>query len=67
MFENEHTFCSWIHLAQLLRNCMSSGLATRVTLTRGSRGRLGEFITRGWTCFWFYFCTVVRDFCWVAF
>jgi hypothetical protein len=30
---------------------VSSGLATSVTLTRVSRGMLGESITRGLTCF----------------
>jgi hypothetical protein len=37
---------------------VSSGLATGVTLTRLSRGRLGESVTRGSTCFWFSFCAL---------
>jgi hypothetical protein len=63
-FENEHSFCSWIHH---VRTCTAfvplawaAALVTRVTLTRVSRGRLGENVTQGWTCFWFHFCTVVR-------
>jgi hypothetical protein len=35
-----------------------------MTLTRVPRGRLGESVTRGWTCCWFNLCTVVRDCCW---
>jgi hypothetical protein len=69
MFENEHTFCLWIQYVHTHRICptgVSNGLATAVTLTRVSRGRSEEPITRGWTCFRFHFCTAVCD-CWVAF
>jgi hypothetical protein len=59
------TPCS--HLHSFCATGVSSGLATRVTLTRMSRGRLGESITRRWTCFWFPFCIIVRDCCSVAF
>jgi hypothetical protein len=55
------------HLHTFWSNGVSSGLATRMTLTRVSRGRLGESVTRGRSCFWFHFCAVVRDCCWVAF
>jgi hypothetical protein len=55
------------HLHSFCATGVSSGLATRATLTRVSHGRLGEPITRGWTCFWFNFCTVVRNCCWVTF
>jgi hypothetical protein len=55
------------HLHSFCATGVSSGLATRVTLTRVSRGRLGEFITWGWTCFWCHFCTAVRDCYWVVF
>jgi hypothetical protein len=41
---HRHSFCA---------TGVSSGLATRVTLTRVSRGRLGESLTRGLT-FWFF-------------
>jgi hypothetical protein len=47
---NEHTFCSWIHhvcTCTGFASGLNSGLATRVTLTWVSRGRLGESITRG--------------------
>jgi hypothetical protein len=57
-----NTPCS--HLYSFCASGLSSDLATRVTLTRVSRGRLGESITRGWTCFWFHFCTIVRDCFW---
>jgi hypothetical protein len=60
-----NTPCSQLH--SLCASHVSSGLATRVTLTRVSRGRLGESIAGGWTCFGFHLCTVVRYFCWVAF
>jgi hypothetical protein len=59
------TPCS--HLHSFCAAGVSSGLATRVTLTRVSLGRLVESITRGWTCFWFHSCTIVRDCFWVAF
>jgi hypothetical protein len=39
------------HLHNFRATGVSSGLATRVTLTRVSRDWLGESITRGWTCF----------------
>jgi hypothetical protein len=71
MFENEHTFGSWItpcsYLHSFCATGVSSGLATRATLIQVSRGRFGESITRGWTCFWFYFCIAVLDCYWVAF
>jgi hypothetical protein len=59
-----NTACS--HLHSFCATGVSSGLATRVTLTRVSRCSL-ESITGGWTCFWFNFCTAVRDCCWIAF
>jgi hypothetical protein len=52
-----NTPCS--HLHSFCATVVSSSLATRVTLTRVSRG-CWESLTRGWTCFLFYFCTVVR-------
>jgi hypothetical protein len=55
------------HLHSFCATGVSSGLATRMTFTRVLRGRLGESITRGWTCFWFHFCTIVRDCFGVAF
>jgi hypothetical protein len=60
-----NTPCS--HLHGFGSTGVSSGLATRVTLTRVSRGRLGESISWGWICFWFHVCTVVRDCFMVAF
>jgi hypothetical protein len=39
MFENEHTFCWWIHRVHLHNICaigVSSGLATKVTITQVS-------------------------------
>jgi hypothetical protein len=50
------------HLRHFCATGVSSGLATRVTLTRVSRGRLGVSITRGWTCFWSNFCTWLLGF-----
>jgi hypothetical protein len=38
MFENEHMFCSCSHLHNFCATGGSSGLATRVILTRMSRG-----------------------------
>jgi hypothetical protein len=68
MFENEHTFCSWIHhVHSFWANGVSSGLVTSVTLTRVSQVRLGKNITRRWTCLWFHFCTAVIDCFWAAF
>jgi hypothetical protein len=52
-----NTPCS--HLHSFCATGVSSGLATGVALTRAWRGRLGESITRGWTCFWYHFCTVL--------
>lgn len=40
---------------------VNSGLATRATLARVWRGRLGESIVQGWTCFRFHLCTVLSD------
>jgi hypothetical protein len=43
-FENEQTFCSWIHHVRTctaVAKLVSSRLATRVTLSRVSQGRLG--------------------------
>jgi hypothetical protein len=63
MFENEHTFCSWIHHICTCSFCATGvirGLATKVTLTRVSRRRWG------WTCFWFRFwlqCVIVFGLC----
>jgi hypothetical protein len=51
--QHSHKFCT---------TGVSSGLASRVTLPRVSRGRLGKSIIRKWTCFWFHLCTVVRYF-----
>jgi hypothetical protein len=48
-----NTPCS--HLHSFCTTGVSSGLATRVTSTRVSRGRLGEPITRGWTFLCFHF------------
>jgi hypothetical protein len=44
-----NTSCS--HLHSFCASSVSSGLATRVTLTAVSWGKLGDSITRGWTCF----------------
>jgi hypothetical protein len=52
---------SYLQLHSFWATGVSSGLATK--MTRASRGRFGEFIIRGWTCFWFNFCTAVRDGC----
>jgi hypothetical protein len=60
-----NTPCS--HLHSFCAVDMNSGLATRVTLTRESLGRLGESITQGLACFWFHVDTAVHDYCWVAF
>jgi hypothetical protein len=60
-----NTPCS--HLHSFCATGVRSGLAIKGTLTRVSRRRLGESISRGWTCFWFQFCAAVRDCCWVAF
>jgi hypothetical protein len=60
-----NTPCSQLH--SFCATGVHSSLATNVTLTRESRGRLAESITRRWTCFWFHFCTVVRDCCWVVY
>jgi hypothetical protein len=68
MFENQHTFVGstqCLHLHSFCATDTSSGLATVVILTRVLRWRLGEFITREWTCFWFLFCDVVCD-SWIA-
>jgi hypothetical protein len=65
IFENEHMIFS--HLHSFCAGGVSSGLATRVTLTRVSCGSMGESIIRGWTCFWFNSCAVVRDCCRVTF
>jgi hypothetical protein len=49
---------AWIHVCTrtaIEQLGVSSGLATRVIL------RLEELITRGCTCLWFNFCTVVSD------
>jgi hypothetical protein len=54
-------FCSWLHRV-CTWPCMSSGLATKLTLTRVSRGRLREL---GWTCFRSLFCTVICVCCWL--
>jgi hypothetical protein len=40
-----------LHLHIFCATGMSSGLATRVTLTQMSQGRLGEAITQQRTCF----------------
>jgi hypothetical protein len=52
-----NTRCS--HLHSFRATVVRSGLATRVTLTRVSQGRLRKSITWEWTCFWFHFCTAV--------
>jgi hypothetical protein len=46
--------------AQLLRNWLSSGLTTRVSLTRVAQERLRVYC-QGWICLWFHFCSVMRD------
>jgi hypothetical protein len=61
ILKNEHMFCSWLHRV-CTWPCMSSGLATKLTLTRVSRGRLREL---GWTCFRSLFCTVICVCCWL--
>lgn len=63
IFQKKHIFCSWIHHVRTCATGMSSGLATMVTLTQVSRGRLGESNTWGWTCFWFNYRVVIRDCC----
>lgn len=67
MFEKEHKFCSWVRRVCVCAAGVSNEVAVRVTFTRVSRGRLGQCITRKWTCFWFDFYTVVRYCYWVAF
>jgi hypothetical protein len=57
-----NTPCTHLH-----ETSVSSGLAVRVTFTRVSRERLRESVIRGWTCFWFNFCTVICDCFWVTF
>jgi hypothetical protein len=47
VYENGHTFGSWTH--HFLATAVNTGLATRVTLTRVWRGKLGESVTQGWT------------------
>jgi hypothetical protein len=64
MFENEHALCS--SSCPLLHGfcsvIVSSGLVTRVTLTRVSRGEVGrECYMGGGPASDFFFCTVVRD------
>jgi len=50
MFENEHTLCSWMwpcsHLHNVCATGVSSGLATKVTLTRVSH-RMGGSLLKG--------------------
>lgn len=53
-----HIFCA---------TCMSSGLATRVTLIRTPRESLGESITLGWAYLWYNFCISPLACCWAAF
>jgi hypothetical protein len=48
-----NTPCS--HLHSFCGTGVSNGLAKRMTLTRASRGRLGESTARGWTSFCFDF------------
>jgi hypothetical protein len=55
------------HLHSFSGSGVSSGLATRVTLTPVSWGRVGESVALAWTCFWPNFYAVFCDCCWVAF
>jgi hypothetical protein len=49
--------------AQLLRNWREQRPSNKGDLDSSVTGRMGESLTRGWTCF----CTVVRGCCWVTF
>jgi hypothetical protein len=60
-----NTSCS--HLHSFCATGVSSGLATRATLTRVSRSRMGQTIYTVWTCFWFNFCILLRDCFWLSF
>jgi hypothetical protein len=50
----------YLFLYVLCTTGVSSGLATRVTLTRVSRGVWRVYYT-GWTCFCCHFCSAIRD------
>jgi hypothetical protein len=66
---NTHSACEYTVFAptQLLHSWLEQQPSNQGDLDWVSWGRLGESVTRGWTCSWFYFCAVVHDFCWVAF
>jgi hypothetical protein len=49
------------HLHSFCATGVSSGLSTRMTLTRALRGGWKSLFILGWTWFWFNFYTVVCD------
>jgi hypothetical protein len=60
--------CIMSHLHSFCAGDVSSGLATRMTLTWVSRGSLGEAVTGGgWAYFWFNSYAVVCVCYWVVF
>jgi hypothetical protein len=79
MFENEHTFCSWIHHVRIWTAFAQLEWAEAYQPVwpwlECHGGRPRECITRGRTCFWFHFsfllgcvlsgipCTCVMNFC----
>jgi hypothetical protein len=72
IFENKHTFCSWMHN---VRTCTTFAQLVWATAKEPewpwlqcNGGDCENLITRGRrTCFWFHICIVVRDCYWVAF
>jgi hypothetical protein len=66
-FENEHTFCSWIHH---IRTCIAFAQLAWAAAQQ-QRSSWPKCHQGGWesrcTCFWKHFCTVARDCCSVVF